>query len=361
MKNQVHSDDLLEYMAAKYNWTKPIMDSIDWDFFNFCYSKQPIHKMTNIIKYIHGWQYTKGKEQQFNSKSSSLCPAGCREHETQHHYLTCKEPTWIQKVKEETSKLKRRLTQIQTAPVIASIILHAIAQSYNIMESWPEPFSKSESVAYMAAVEQQKIGWKHILQGRLSKKWIIAQNFHLQMTHGISQIPQSTLELWKKTFLPTLIQYGLDLWELRNKVVHGSTPRESAQIKRLQLNREITVKYMMGESSVSPAQKRLFQKPEILRLRDSNRSKRNWLITVNIAQQARQLQLKKLHRLFPRLNHFQGFTITAQPPRQHRIRLTQPPPRKTKGIQKTLRELFLNAHPSVRYRQGDEPRQSATS
>ena len=50
-----HLDDQLKYMSKKYQWTKTISNTIDWDLFSFCYSKHQIHKMTNIIKYLHGW------------------------------------------------------------------------------------------------------------------------------------------------------------------------------------------------------------------------------------------------------------------------------------------------------------------
>ena len=309
--------------------------------------------MTNIIKYLHGWKYTKGKEQQLNPKSPSFCPIGCGEHESQLHYLTCKEQSWVPKVKEESHKLKRRLIQMKTAPVIISIISQAMTHDYSTRNhKWPQASSKHEKVAYMAATEQQQIGWKNLLQGRLSKKWALTQHYHLKEVYKSKSIPPGTYELWKKSFIPTLIQYGLDLWELRNGVVHGSTPRETAIIRRNRLNKDIIAKYSKGPNSVSPAQRRLFQKPEVLRLYDSNHSKQNWLISVTIAQQARKEQLRKLYASYPRISTFDGFSITTISYPSPRYRSSTTPPRKTKSIQKTLRELFLNAQPSVRYKTG---------
>ena len=202
-----------------------------------------------------------------------------------------------------------------------------------------------------------------MLQGRLSKKWAISQHFFIQQSHSSADVPQGTYEIWKKSFIPTLIQYGLDLWDLWNKVVHGSNPWEMAEIKCLKLNKKITIKYNMGETSVSYAQRRLFQKTEILRLQDSNHSKQNWLTSVNIAQQARKLQLELIQALASRLTCFPGFTITIVPksPRRHKQRSSLSPSRQTKGIQKTLRELFLNSQPSVRYQTEETVLQPQTS
>lgn len=206
----------------------------------------------------------------------------------------------------------------------------------------------------MAADEQQSIGWKNLLQGRISKKWAIAQHFYLKETYKLVPIPPGYYESWKKNFIPTLINFGLELWNLRNDQSHGKTPQEMAQIRRKKLNNEIIKKYRQGSKSVSPPQRRLFQKPLKLRIYDSNHSKQNWITAVEIAQKARKRQMEILYKNYPRLSSFKGFTRKVIP-------LTKPtkippsrdktPPRKTKYIQKTIRELFLNAVPSVRFRQ----------
>lgn len=310
IQNVAHSDDLLQYMAQKYDWTNDILQSIDWDLFSYCYSKHQIHKMTNIIKYIHGWQFTKGKEHQQNPKSSPTWPVGCGEQETQLHYLTCTEPKWLLQVHEETAKLKRKLIQMNTAPVIISTLMYSMSHEYSTLQhQWPKAFSLHEKVAYMAANEQQRIGWKNMLQGRLSKKWSITQHYYLKDLYKSLPIPPGTYKKWKKSFLPTLIKFGINLWELRNGYVHGTNPQEAAHIRRKRLNKEIIKKYSMGSKSVSPAQRRLFQKPLALRLHDSNHSKNNWITSVSIAQQARKHQLETLYHSYPWLTCFDGFSI----------------------------------------------------
>ena len=106
----------------------------------------------------------------------------------------------------------------------------------------------------MAAKEQQNIGWINMIQGHLSKKWAIAQHFYLKDFPCLQHLPKGTYEIWKKSFLPSLIKFGLDLWELRKGKVHGTNPQETAQIRRKRLNKEIIKKFHMGSKSVSPAQ-----------------------------------------------------------------------------------------------------------
>lgn len=85
-----------------------------------------------------------------------------------------------------------------------------------------------------------------------------------------------------------------------------------AQIQRKKLNNEI-IKIRLGSKSVSPPQRRLFQKPLLLRLHDSNHSKQNWLTTVEIAQQATIIQMEMLYKNYPRLSRFHGFTMKIIP------------------------------------------------
>lgn len=158
IQDTAHSEDLMEYMSQKNKWTKQIRYTIDWDLFAYCYLKTQIHKMTNIIKYLRGWQFTKEKENQQNPNSTSLCPIGCGETETQLHYLMCKEPSWVQIANIEKSKLMKNHSTLHTAPVIISLISFAIKQNYSTLTHIaPTVSTHNEFIAYMAATEQQQI------------------------------------------------------------------------------------------------------------------------------------------------------------------------------------------------------------
>ena len=60
----------------------------------------------------------------------------------------------------------KNLSTIHTAPVIISLISFALDNNYSTLTHIaPNPNTRNESIAYMAAMEQQHIGWKNILQG----------------------------------------------------------------------------------------------------------------------------------------------------------------------------------------------------
>lgn len=70
-------------------------------------------------------------------------------------------------------------------------------------------------------------------------------------------------------------------------------------------------KYQEGEKTVGPSQKRLFYKPEVIRCQSSLRSLKNWLHSVNIAQEVLAKQLKKM-RMY--MCSFQSFGLKVLPP-----------------------------------------------
>lgn len=72
-----HGPALIEYMKQKYNWSDDVLNEIDWEYFFYCYGKKPIHKMTNIVKFIHEWQYTNTKKVQISfPKKPKPIPSG---------------------------------------------------------------------------------------------------------------------------------------------------------------------------------------------------------------------------------------------------------------------------------------------
>ena len=54
----------------RYNWDEQTKDIIDWDICQETFDKKPIHQMTNIIKYIYGWQHV-GRQKSYFSMNQT--------------------------------------------------------------------------------------------------------------------------------------------------------------------------------------------------------------------------------------------------------------------------------------------------
>ena len=70
-----HSKALMQYQQSKFSWSEETMDLIDWKSFSLFASSKSIHEMTNIVKYIFGWQHVGLQKRHFNSQSKhTTCP-----------------------------------------------------------------------------------------------------------------------------------------------------------------------------------------------------------------------------------------------------------------------------------------------
>lgn len=219
-------------MISKYGWDKRTFDLIDWKLYEMGYNKLPAHKMVTTIKYIHGWQNVGAQKKQMGEEIE--CQR-CKELETQHHYLTCQNPGWILKIKPAWDLLKSKLETLDTSPAIIATIsaliayrLHPDIANYMILH----PLNGSEKILNLALHDQQKIGWKHFFLGRISKKWKYTQLLYWRQKHNKHHLPQGLMQKWESYTIPSLIKYGLDLWEIRNKELHGDTQLNQHRIHR---------------------------------------------------------------------------------------------------------------------------------
>ena len=57
--------------------------------FNSLIHKKALHEITNITKYIHGWQHVGYQKQQINKSTREAKCSMCNQVENKHHYHTC--------------------------------------------------------------------------------------------------------------------------------------------------------------------------------------------------------------------------------------------------------------------------------
>ena len=133
--------------------------------------------MTNIIKYIHQWHNVGIQKQRIQSlECVNKCPM-CGQLETQHHYLTCSDLEWMNHKREAWKQLKQKLLLNKTHSQIISILSLVINSNFEIHNDLLQENTDSEfsQLINQAIIDQQSIGWHHILLGRVAKSWSTAQ------------------------------------------------------------------------------------------------------------------------------------------------------------------------------------------
>ena len=241
-----------------------------------------------------------------------------------------------------------------------------ITMETNVQQGIVKPLTdKYEIFAFASAREQDKIGWTHMFQGRLSKKWTQAQREYLKSVPEIASVKHGIdkhIDTWRVSFLMSLIQFGLDLWEARNQNVHGKTTQDQRIIRRQKAIAKVKKLFSQGQDSVPSYQANLFKMHESNRIRSRTTQMERWIHVVEVAQGVHQANIKKQgkQQKLQALN----FTVTqAQtPPQQLAQQVEEVPnhedaPRKETSntsrstwVQQDMRVRLLNSNPNVRYR-----------
>ena len=151
-----------------------------------------------------------------------------------------------------------------THPAVISIISKIISKmtTTTVQLQFAYPADNLESILNQCISQQSQIGWKHLFMGRISKQWLMVQREYFKKSNVIdNHTPygiERAVQKWRRLFVSSLIQYGLDVWRERNFFVHGKTPKETRFIERNNTICWANQLFSEGEESVPRNRQRLF-------------------------------------------------------------------------------------------------------
>ena len=87
----------------------------------------------------------------------------------------------------------------------------------------------------MAWKDQSQIGFEHLLKGRLSSKWKLAQQCAYDHYPPTILKKYHTGQHWLNAIVSSLLSYSLDLWSIRCELKKGKTVKEKISIQRSKL------------------------------------------------------------------------------------------------------------------------------
>jgi hypothetical protein len=95
--------------------------------------------------------------------------------------------------------------------------------------------------ARQAAADQDRIGWYHFVEGRISKKWALAQQAYYYQQHS-----QRTGESWASNLVDHLLALVHRQWIQRNAVVHERDANGLRIKEGVELETEIDQQFTLG-------------------------------------------------------------------------------------------------------------------
>jgi hypothetical protein len=139
--------------------------------------------------------------------------------------------------------MKEFLSNKHTPPDVKEAI-------YMGLYSWLEPIEKVQKdfgVANKANIQQDILGWRHFIRGRLSIEWgiCIHQYAQQQKFTGLTQ------EQWGAQVLAINWKYILKLWNERNIVEHGETNQDQEAISKSKMIEEIENIFNQNQDTIN--------------------------------------------------------------------------------------------------------------
>ena len=140
IRHHITSRPLRAYLLRKNQWTDDTMDMIDWQTLEKYMNTVPNNKATNLVKLMHGWQFTTGRQTLMRTEeadedtdmANGECPLGCGCREDDHHYLVCQKQPGATQMQREVKALKDSLDHSDTHPDMAKIIVRSYGRERTI-------------------------------------------------------------------------------------------------------------------------------------------------------------------------------------------------------------------------------------
>ena len=145
--------------------------------------------------------------------------------------------------------------------------------------------------------DERKLGWRHAIQGRISKKWIEAQEIHLEIRQSKMAQQSHTVNrsLWKA------MEY---LWRARNKMEHGTSEEERSLHKLARMNERLQKAYEKKHKLHFVSRNQLFQVPLVRRQQYTLYKNERWLELVEAVRNNRRREVEKLNESLSTIGHY---------------------------------------------------------
>ena len=263
----VDGSNLSEYLSNKYGWSQTTFEDIAWNEHFQELNRYPKPMRATLAKYLHGWLANK-KRQFRNGSFIDPCCILCGEIESTSHMFTCTNEQFSHLRKCRWEDCLSKFRDITQAGAL-QVILAGMEQMFTDDDQPETTIREWSNEIQNAYKSQQLIGWAQFLYGRVSKKW----------TALVDDTAPGTGSQWTRKTIRLFWTYGLDLWTLRNSMVHGS-PGEISNLEKEKIDRMVSELYDQFLPRTHSWYKDFFNIPKEERIAQSYKSKKAWLESI---------------------------------------------------------------------------------
>jgi hypothetical protein len=270
----LQQSNIREYWAKKKNFSPQSTTTIDWAALTR--SAQTYARSKWLSKFVTGICGVGHMLKLWKHQAHSSCPRCGHADENTNHVLLCREASATHTWKTSLSNLDNWLKDNDSAPGLRSaVITH--------LKNWRDAITTTRYISGNRALdqaikEQTTLGWNNLLCGFLSSQWRALQQQHLRDLGS-----RKSAILWISRFQRRIWEIPWSLWQHRNGFLHndGTTIHFHETVA---INNEIRAEYNTRGDDLPASYLHLFHTPLDNILQLPIFTKREWLLSVWVAQ-----------------------------------------------------------------------------
>ena len=264
------------HLIHNKQYHKDSFEYIDWMAVEKAANTLTNAKQIWLTKHVSGFCATASKMKKRKLWETELCPLCGIEKETTSHIIMCPDHRARTQYEKTLRKLDQYLERSHTHPSIRSTIISTLEDngSKNFLRNIPS--HEYENDFFIAAEQQNKIGWLGMLNGHISKKWSeIQSKYFIQMF----QNPPS-VQNWAKNVVLKMYDISHSMWINRNDIVHENVEEQLNERESKKLQKKIISIYNEGSARVLDIHQYMFEDELEEILNRTVTEKKYWLETV---------------------------------------------------------------------------------
>lgn len=231
----------IPFFTGKFKWTRTTFHDIDWDVHQAALKHFPPNEQIRLNKFLLLWLPTGDRR---NRESNNTYPAECTlckvAIETNSHILGCTHPEQCTHMLNLHIDLEKLHHDMKSDRHLHDLIQSGIIQCALDPNYTPEAHLHHESVQHLVP-KQQRIGWHHILYGRISKS--ITQHQEKIYRTNKENDRVFTGKRWATKLIVTTWKTVLKIWKTRCELVHGRDTITRQQHSQHTLRKRVTACY----------------------------------------------------------------------------------------------------------------------
>jgi hypothetical protein len=224
-----------QYYEDKYGWEKDTFHDIDWETQKKAISTYPDNDQRRILKFNHEWLPTSKRMFREGTDKLPSCRICNHLEETNDHLLTCTRD--IQEhTRHQIIEFLWKDTMNHGNSELNNILELALTESPH-NENWTPILSAVSPNLRKCIIQQNKIGWKQLYKGRMTKEMKVFMEQHYRNLQVDSR--RYTGTRWCKTLIRNIWNTVLQLWKQRNKIIHGETTKVQNSTTKERLEKRV--------------------------------------------------------------------------------------------------------------------------